>query len=103
MNIHEYQAKAILREFGVPVPDGRLSADVAGEGSRSCNNENGGSPMDKSPGSPKYNVVSIRISDEEKAAMEELKRQTHKNVSTLMREALHLYTPRMGITINHGC
>lgn len=24
MNIHEYQAKAILREFGVPVPEGRV-------------------------------------------------------------------------------
>ena len=22
MNIHEYQAKAVLREFGVPVPNG---------------------------------------------------------------------------------
>ncbi len=25
MNVHEYQAKALLREFGVPVPDGRLA------------------------------------------------------------------------------
>ena len=24
MNIHEYQAKAILRNFGVPVPDGHV-------------------------------------------------------------------------------
>lgn len=24
MNIHEYQAKALLRDFGVPVPDGRV-------------------------------------------------------------------------------
>ena len=24
MNIHEYQAKAILRQFGVPVPDGHV-------------------------------------------------------------------------------
>ena len=24
MNIHEYQAKAILRKFGVPVPDGHV-------------------------------------------------------------------------------
>ncbi len=24
VNIHEYQAKAILREFGVPVPDGHV-------------------------------------------------------------------------------
>src|SRR5258708_1676675 len=31
MNIHEYQAKAVLREFGVPVPNGiaALSVDEA--------------------------------------------------------------------------
>ena len=28
MNIHEYQAKAVLREFGVPVPDGRPAFNV---------------------------------------------------------------------------
>ena len=28
MNIHEYQAKAVLREFGVPVPDGRPAFSV---------------------------------------------------------------------------
>ena len=25
MNVHEYQAKSLLREFGVPVPEGRLA------------------------------------------------------------------------------
>ncbi len=29
MNVHEYQAKEILREFGVPVPDGRLATTPA--------------------------------------------------------------------------
>jgi succinyl-CoA synthetase beta subunit len=31
MNVHEYQAKAVLRDFGVPVPNGRpaLSVDEA--------------------------------------------------------------------------
>ena len=31
MNIHEYQAKALLRSYGAPVSDGRivLSADAA--------------------------------------------------------------------------
>ena len=33
MKIHEYQAKALLREFGVPVPDGDV-ADDAGRGPR---------------------------------------------------------------------
>ena len=30
MNIHEYQAKAVLKEFGVPVPKG-VPAFTAGE------------------------------------------------------------------------
>ena len=30
MNIHEYQAKAILRKFGVPVPDGHVAYNSAG-------------------------------------------------------------------------
>src|SRR6185369_2313770 len=30
MNIHEYQAKAIRREFGVPVPDGHVCYNSAG-------------------------------------------------------------------------
>ena len=28
MNIHEYQAKAVLREFGVPVPRGHAAFSV---------------------------------------------------------------------------
>ena len=29
MNIHEYQAKEILKRYGVPVPEGRLVTDAA--------------------------------------------------------------------------
>ena len=29
MNVHEYQAKALLREYGVPVPPGRLASTPA--------------------------------------------------------------------------
>jgi succinyl-CoA synthetase beta subunit len=29
MNVHEYQAKALLREYGVPVPEGRLATTAA--------------------------------------------------------------------------
>ena len=29
MNIHEYQAKAVLRGFGVPVPEGIAAFSVA--------------------------------------------------------------------------
>jgi succinyl-CoA synthetase beta subunit len=30
MNLHEYQAKALLREYGIPVPAGQAAGDVAG-------------------------------------------------------------------------
>src|SRR5262249_8656271 len=36
MNIHEYQAKAVLREFGVPVPRGHAALSV-GEAGRAAN------------------------------------------------------------------
>jgi predicted DNA-binding protein len=39
---------------------------------------------------PKYNVVSIRVSDEEKAFMDNLKHKTQKSTSTLLREAIRL-------------
>lgn len=42
---------------------------------------------------PKYNVVSIRVSDEEKQAFEEMTRRSNKSISSLMREAIQLYNP----------
>ena len=29
MNVHEYQAKALLREFGIEVPEGKLCTSAA--------------------------------------------------------------------------
>jgi succinyl-CoA synthetase beta subunit len=29
MNIHEYQAKAVLAQYGVPVPEGKVADDPA--------------------------------------------------------------------------
>ena len=29
MNVHEYQAKELLRDYGVPVPEGRLATTPA--------------------------------------------------------------------------
>lgn len=46
---------------------------------------------------PKYNVVSMRISDEEKMALEELTRQSSKSISKLMREAISQYSPTINI------
>jgi predicted transcriptional regulator len=47
---------------------------------------------------PKYNVLSIRVTDKEKALFDELKRNTRKNISTLMREALQHYFPYTEMT-----
>ena len=41
MNIHEYQAKAVLRDFGVPVPRG-VPAFTRRGGGQAARNELGG-------------------------------------------------------------
>lgn len=37
---------------------------------------------------PRYNVISMRVSDEEREQLESLVQRTHKSVSDLMREAM---------------
>ena len=49
--------------------------------------------MGKYKESPKYNVVSMRISDEEKLTLKEMTRRSSKSISQLMREAIRLYSP----------
>lgn len=44
---------------------------------------------------PKYNVVSMRVSDEEKQVLNELTRHSSKSISRLMREAMQLYFPTL--------
>jgi predicted transcriptional regulator len=51
--------------------------------------------MGKYKKQPKYNVLSIRVTDGEKAVIGELKQKTSKSVSMLMREAIKLYTPQL--------
>ncbi len=41
---------------------------------------------------PRYNVVSLRVTDEEKAALEEVTKRTRKSLSMVMREAILLYS-----------
>lgn len=41
---------------------------------------------------PRYNVISMRISDEEREQLETLVRRTHKSVSDIMREAMEVFT-----------
>jgi predicted transcriptional regulator len=51
---------------------------------------------------PKYNVLSIRVTDEEKKLFDEIKRHTRKNISMLMREAMQLYSPYVEVAARHG-
>jgi len=44
---------------------------------------------------PKYNVVSMRVNDAEKRALEELTQQCNTSVSRLMRQAIQLYAPQL--------
>ena len=48
--------------------------------------------------SPKYNVLSIRVTDEEKALMDEIKQNTRKSISTLLREAMLMYSPHLKVS-----
>jgi Ribbon-helix-helix protein, copG family. len=44
---------------------------------------------------PRYHVVSMRISDEERETLEAFAQRTRRNVSQLMREAMHLLHHKM--------
>lgn len=44
---------------------------------------------------PKYNVISMRISDEERETLEQLMTVTQKSVSDIMRDAMELLKKRV--------
>lgn len=46
---------------------------------------------------PRYNVVSLRITDAEKAALDEVTRRTRKSLSKVMREAILLYSREISL------
>jgi len=46
--------------------------------------------MGKMRENPRYNVVSMRISDEERKHLDTLAQRTHKSVSDIMREAMNM-------------
>jgi len=51
--------------------------------------------MGKMRENPRYNVVSMRISDEERIELENLMSLTDKSVSDIMREAMLLFKARL--------
>ena len=44
---------------------------------------------------PRYNVVSVRITDEECERLRQLQRKTMKSISEIMREAIQQVTPQV--------
>jgi len=58
--------------------------------------------MGKCKENPKYNVLSIRVTDEEKAFMDELKQSSRKSISRLLREAMQLYSPHLKVSFNRS-
>lgn len=45
---------------------------------------------------PRYNVISMRISDEEREHLEGLMDQTHLSISDIMREAMEYFAANYG-------
>lgn len=58
--------------------------------------------MGKYKENPMYNVISIRVTDEEKAAMDEVSRYTRKSLSILIREAIHQYEAFSDVAFRAG-
>ncbi len=44
---------------------------------------------------PRYNVISMRISDEERETLEQIVNTTNRSVSDIMREAMELVKSRL--------
>lgn len=44
---------------------------------------------------PRYNVISMRISDEERDTLERIMQETRKSVSDIMREAMEILKNRL--------
>lgn len=44
---------------------------------------------------PRYNVISMRISDEERERLQQIMETTHMSVSDIMREAMDLFTVKL--------
>ena len=45
---------------------------------------------------PRYNVISMRISDEEREHLENIMGQTHRSISDIMREAMEYFAANYG-------
>ena len=57
--------------------------------------------MGKYKENPKYNVLSIRITDDELKALARESHTTNRSISDIMREALHIIAPQSTRCINN--
>jgi predicted DNA-binding protein len=53
-----------------------------------------GQKMGRMRENPRYNVISMRISDEEREHLENLMSKTQKSVSDIMREAMEYFSAK---------
>lgn len=53
--------------------------------------------MARTKDNPRYNVISMRISDEERRHLENLVEKTHSSVSHIMREAIEYFSANQNI------
>lgn len=50
---------------------------------------------------PRYNVISMRISDEERETLQQIMDATNKSVSDIMRDAMALFKTQLSLMENH--
>lgn len=86
---HE-QTGATASVIYVPPPRSKLVLTWSAALSKQISQET--DEMGNFKGNPKYNVVSMRINDEEKAMLDKFTRATRMSISKIMREAIRQYT-----------
>ena len=50
---------------------------------------------------PRYNVISMRISDEERETLRQIMEATNKSVSDIMRDAMELFKTQLPVVESH--
>jgi len=50
---------------------------------------------------PRYNVSSMRISDEERETLRQIMEATNKSVSDIMRDAMELFKTQLPVVESH--
>jgi hypothetical protein len=90
VNINDYRELCCLSSFGTQMALTKLtSVDKNYTQYRRTK-------MGRMRENPRYNVISMRISDEERETLEQIVSTTNRSVSDIMREAMDLVKERLG-------